>query len=136
MKNSPDFNFSFSGLKTASLYRRQELGKMSRQQIADFCASFERVAIEGLAIKLVAACRHFKPRMILLGGGVLASTRLQERISKETDRLGIPCHLPYRREFLTDNAGMIAVAASFKAKRGEFVANLDEVDRVPNLSLS
>ncbi len=136
MGKSGDLDFSFSGLKTACLYKRREVGEMSLKQIADFCASFERVAIEALVIKLVSACYQFQPRMILLGGGVVASRYLQEVVRKEASRLGVPVCIPYSPQLLTDNAAMIGIAAFYKMKQGKLVENPDEVERIPNLALS
>jgi len=134
MKRSGDLNFSFSGLKTACLYKRRELGVMSQAQIDDFCASFERVVITHLTDKLVLACRRFKPKMVLLGGGVIANRRLQEKVKQEMQRFNIPVHIPCDPKFLTDNAAMIGVAAFYKAKQNEFVEDVSRLERNPNLS--
>ena len=135
MKDSGDFNFSFSGLKTACLYQKQELGEMDQKQIANFCAAFEKTMVEALLIKLIPACREFKPKMVLLGGGVVANRRLQKEVKREMGRLGIPVYLPYETKLLTDNGAMIGVAAFFKTKRGEFIEDIDRLERIPDLSL-
>lgn len=135
MKNSKDFNFSFSGLKTACLYAGQKIGKMNPRQKRDFAASFEKTAVQTLLIKLIAAVQQYKPRMVLAGGGVIANRRLREKITEEMERLDIPVYIPYDPQLLTDNAGMIGVAASYKAKRKELVKDIGKADRIPNLSL-
>jgi len=135
MKRSKDLNFSFSGLKTACWYASQELGSLNKKQRADFAASFEKAAVEHLVNKLAAATRLHKPKMILLGGGVINNKRLQEEIKKEMKYPGIPVYMPFDSSLLTDNAAMIAIAAYYKAKREEFVTNPNNLDRVPNLSL-
>ena len=135
MKKSGDLNFSFSGLKTACLYLKQK-GKIRRpKDQANLAASFERAAVAHLTDKLREALLKHKPKMILIGGGVINNRRLQKEILKEAGHFGIPVHLPFSNDLLTDNAGMIGVAAHFKARRGEFVEDSGKLDRVPNLSL-
>jgi len=135
MKSSPDFNFSFAGLKTACLYRIQKEGKLSEKFINDFCASFEKTVVEALLIKLQAAVDKHQPGMILLGGGVVVNEKLQTEVKLLMEKKGVPAYLPYDRKLLLDNAGMIGVAAFFKAQRGDFVKNLDGLDRQPRLEI-
>lgn len=135
MKDSGDFNFSFSGLKTACLYQHQKSKIKDQKYKEDFAASFERVVVAHLVDKLVFACRKFKPKMILLGGGVIANRQLQKEVKREMRRLGIPVHLPYEPKLLTDNAAMIGVAGFHKARRKEFVKNINRLERVPNMSI-
>src|SRR3989338_3487226 len=60
MMKSPDFNFSFAGLKTAVLYQAKKLKKIDRQLSADLCASFQQAVVDVLVSKTVAAARRFK----------------------------------------------------------------------------
>ena len=135
MKSSGDLNFSFSGLKTACLYQSQKLGAMSQKQKADFAASFEKSAVAHLVNKLSAAVRTYKPKVVLIGGGVINNEKLQEEIKKEMGYADTPVYVPFNNNLLTDNAAMIAVAAYYMAKRGKFVKDPSKLDRVPNLSL-
>ena len=133
LRGTADFNFSFSGLKTAALYLSQELGDLSPEQKTDFAASFEKAAVAHLVDKLAKAAAQLKPKMILIGGGVINNRRLQEEIQKEMSHLQIPVHTPQGNDLLTDNAAMIGVAASFKFERGKF-ADLKSLERDPALS--
>ena len=91
----PNYDFSFSGLKTAVLRAIQkELNlpistpsnqlatKLSDQQIADFAASFQNTAIDILVEKLQIAVQNYQPKSVLLAGGVAANSLLREKVSK------------------------------------------------------
>lgn len=135
MRGSADLNFSFSGLKTACLYRIRKEEKPTDKFIRNFCASFERTVVEALLIKLAEAVKKHSPRMVLLGGGVAANRRLQGAIEAGTGRLGIPVYKPFSSSLLTDNAAMIGVCAYFRSQRGNFVKDISALDRLPRLSL-
>ncbi|MDZ7335875.1 MAG: tRNA (adenosine(37)-N6)-threonylcarbamoyltransferase complex transferase subunit TsaD, partial [candidate division KSB1 bacterium] len=73
-----DYNFSFSGLKTAVLYHLKRMPTDQRQaHIADIVASFQAALIEVLVEKTVAAARDKKVRDICLVGGVARNRRLR-----------------------------------------------------------
>lgn len=136
MVNSKDLNFSYSGLKTACKTTIANSSKLkAKSWVDDFCASFEKTIIKSLLIKLAKAVESYKPKMILLGGGVISSQKIQEEIKKEMKKFGLPVHIPYSRGLLTDNAAMIGVAAYFKTKNKDFVKNIESLDRVPGLEI-
>jgi len=135
MRGSGDLNFSFSGLKTAVLYLTKKEKLESPKEKADLAASFERAAVAHLTGKLREAILKYEPGMIMIGGGVINNRRLQAEIKKVAGHSGIPVHIPFSSDLLTDNAGMIGVAAYFKSQRKEFVKDPRELDRIPNLSL-
>ncbi len=137
MKNSPGLNFSFSGLKTAALYKIQNLkpkAKSLKYFTADFCASFEKAVIEALIIKLKRAIKKVKPKQIVLGGGVISNLKIRKAVRKTGKEFNLPVFIPYSRKLFTDNAAMIGVCAYFQAKRGDFVKNIKKLDRMPNLN--
>ncbi len=114
------YDFSFSGLKTAVLRSTQKLiGKtydfpshklserLSVSQKADIAASFQRTAVETLVEALEKAASQFKPKSIVVAGGVAANQELRRTIS---ERLKPQVHYP-PIELCTDNAAMIAAAA-------------------------
>ena len=112
----PGLAYSFSGLKTALLYRRRDLGDAAEAAAADLAASFEHSVVESLLGKLDAAIRERRPREVVVCGGVAANTLLRRRAAEvvgERARLTIP-----PLELCTDNAAMIAVAAHFRAGSG------------------
>ncbi|HEY8108848.1 MAG TPA: tRNA (adenosine(37)-N6)-threonylcarbamoyltransferase complex transferase subunit TsaD [Patescibacteria group bacterium] len=106
MLDQDNFDVSFSGLKTA--VRQTVEGKeLSKQGLADVCASFEAAVVDALVTKAVRAVRATKPAAVLLGGGVAANRRLRESL---TAKLDVPALLT-PPEFATDNAAMIGIAA-------------------------
>jgi len=136
MAQSKDLNFSFSGLKTACLYFLQKIPpeKKTRQFICDFAASFEKTVTKALTIKLEKAINKFKPRQILLGGGVINNLTIRKEVRKIAKKYNLEVCLPYTNKLLTDNAAMVGVCAWYQAKRGDFVKNLQTLDRQPNLN--
>ncbi|HMM47034.1 MAG TPA: tRNA (adenosine(37)-N6)-threonylcarbamoyltransferase complex transferase subunit TsaD [Thiobacillaceae bacterium] len=108
MLNSGDFDFSFSGLKTAvlTLVRKQGL-----DAAADIAAAFEVAAVDVLVGKSLAACRHAAARRLVVAGGVGANARLREQLTREAGARGIEVFYP-RLEFCTDNGAMIAYAGA------------------------
>ncbi len=108
MLNSGDFDFSFSGLKTAvlTLVRKEGLACA-----ADIAAAFQEAAVEVLVAKSLAACRQSAASRLVVAGGVGANRRLRERLSREASRDGVEVFYP-RLEFCTDNGAMIAYAGA------------------------
>jgi len=136
MVGSKDLNFSYSGLKTACRTEITNSSKLkAKSWISNFCASFEKTIIKSLLIKLVKAVEIYEPKMILLGGGVISSQKIQEAIKNEMEKYQIPVYVPYSRTLLTDNAAMVGVVAYFKAKEGDFIKNIEGLDRVPGLEI-
>lgn len=108
MLNSGDFDFSFSGLKTAvlTLVRKQGL-----DQAADIAAAFQAAAVDVLVGKSLAACRYSKAERLVVAGGVGANSRLREQLTREAKADGLEVFYP-RLEFCTDNGAMIAFAGA------------------------
>ncbi len=139
MRQSVDLNFSFSGLKTAVLYKVKQLTNdgqlsLSKQQIIDIAASFQRVAFASIILKLTAAIKQYQPKQILLGGGVISNTELRKAVRQAMKPFGIAVYYPNLKKLCTDNAAMIAVVAYYQAKQGQF-ADPEKLDRDPSLSL-
>lgn len=121
------YDFSFSGLKTAVLRTLQtavggnfrtpstELPKLlTEQQKHDMAASFQRTVCETLTGQLLRAYHEFKPRSVVIAGGVAANTRLREEVSRQ-----IPYDMHYApMQFCTDNGAMIAAMGYHLAKAG------------------
>ncbi|MEO8745400.1 MAG: tRNA (adenosine(37)-N6)-threonylcarbamoyltransferase complex transferase subunit TsaD [Candidatus Dormiibacterota bacterium] len=105
----PGLEYSFSGLKTALLYRLRDLGESAGpQERADLAASFERSAVESLLEKLDAALSDEPVREVVVCGGVAANTLLRSRAAEvvgDRARLTMP-----PLDLCTDNAAMIAAA--------------------------
>jgi N6-L-threonylcarbamoyladenine synthase len=108
MLNSGDFDFSFSGLKTAVLTLVRKAGLA---QAADIAAAFQSAAVEVLVSKSLAACKHSGATRLVVAGGVGANTHLRERLTREAAARGVTVFYP-RLEFCTDNGAMIAFAGA------------------------
>lgn len=142
MEKSEDYNFSYSGLKTACLYRLKELREGSKKESewsSDFCRSFVESVIRSIEIKLKRAINdHPEVRAVLTGGGVLQCEALARRIGSLVRKEGLRYLLP-KMEYRTDNAAMIGLAAFFSINRKDAVLKTSKeamkVDRVPRLSL-
>lgn len=118
MINSKDFDFSFSGLKTAALYYLQDNPDVNKN---DFCASFEQAIVDLLIHKTIKAIKKYQPKTIILGGGVSANKKLrstlEETIKKESPTSDFLTPLP---KYSMDNATMIAITAYTHAKNKNF----------------
>jgi N6-L-threonylcarbamoyladenine synthase len=121
--DSPNLDFSFSGLKTAVLrYVREKgiepvaSGAHADQQVIDLVASFQDKVIRSLLARLRKAVKRHRPNTIIVAGGVACNSALRAEISNED--FGSPVYFP-SPILTTDNAAMIAAAAYPKLARGE-----------------
>ena len=129
MINSKDYDFSFSGLKTAVLYKLKELGIINNELKNEICREFQQAVIDVLVSKTIRAAREYKVKTVILGGGVAANKELRKQLGNKTNLL-----LP-EIKFTTDNAAMIAVAAYFHASKKGFVKKSAPLKADGNLSL-
>jgi N6-L-threonylcarbamoyladenine synthase len=107
-KNS--LEFSFSGLKTALLYKLREMdGPLRAHQTADLAASYQEAIVQVLATKAFVALKQSNLEALAVVGGVSANSRLRAILSERAVREGIRLSLP-PLEYCTDNAAMIASA--------------------------
>ncbi|MBX4187216.1 MAG: tRNA (adenosine(37)-N6)-threonylcarbamoyltransferase complex transferase subunit TsaD [Candidatus Doudnabacteria bacterium] len=113
MIGSGNFEFSFSGLKTAVLYKIQELKSINSQRKADIAASLQQAIIDTLIAKLEKAIVRYKPKTIMLGGGVAANALLRQEFQILASKYRIQSSIP-AFEYCTDNAGMIGLAAYYR----------------------
>ena len=108
MLGSGDFDFSFSGLKTAVLTLVRKQGLI---HAADIAAAFQAAAVEVLVSKSLAACRHSGATRLVVAGGVGANAHLRATLTHEAAARAIEVFYP-RLEFCTDNGAMIAYAGA------------------------
>jgi N6-L-threonylcarbamoyladenine synthase len=100
-----ELDFSFSGLKTALLYRLRDEPEADR---ADLAASYQRAIVEALTARTRAALEREGLERLAIGGGVAANSELRAAVQD----LGVTVWVP-PTELCTDNAAMIAAAARF-----------------------
>ena len=111
MTRDPGLDFSFSGLKTALVYRCRELGEeVVAERRADLAASFQAAVVGQLAAKLERALDREAWPAVALGGGVAANGPLRRRVEEICERRGLRLKL-VPLELCTDNAAMIGAAA-------------------------
>lgn len=113
MIGSDDFDFSFSGLKTAVL-REVKDKKLNKKEIAGICASVQKAIADVLVRKTLKAAKKYKAKSILLSGGVAANQKIRDEFKssivnqKSSIRLFAPA-----KSLCTDNAVMIGAAAIY-----------------------
>ncbi len=142
MINSDDFDFSYSGLKTAvaNLVHSSEFmvdskdKKSTNYQLptTNLAASIEQAIIDPLVKKTIKAAQKFNVKTLILGGGVAANKKLVENLKFDIGylKLDISLHIP-SPNLCTDNASMIASAAFFEKP----IKNPLSLQVNPNLSL-
>ncbi|MDD5071175.1 MAG: tRNA (adenosine(37)-N6)-threonylcarbamoyltransferase complex transferase subunit TsaD [Patescibacteria group bacterium] len=135
MINSDDYDFSFSGLKTALLYKLKK-DKMWKRRIPEYCAQFQQAAIDVLIAKTLKAAGNYKVKTIMLTGGVAANKELRGQMEEMIKtRLPKTKYLIPNIQYTTDNAAMVATAGYFRALKKDFIP-WPKIKVDPNLELS
>ncbi|HSX23742.1 MAG TPA: tRNA (adenosine(37)-N6)-threonylcarbamoyltransferase complex transferase subunit TsaD [Candidatus Saccharimonadales bacterium] len=138
------YDYSFSGPKTAVLRAAQQQigeghafpshklsGRLSEAQKADIAASFQRVAVETVVDKTILAYEEFKPKSVVIGGGVASSPELRRQLAER-----LPMDISYTdRKLCTDNGAMVATLGCYKAMLGQSAADAYSLEIAPNLSM-
>ena len=145
MINSSNFNFSFSGLKTAVLYTVRDHPQIPKNKklTQEICAEFQQAVIDVLVQKTIGAAKKYQPKTILLGGGVSANKELRKQLKEKIRNskfeirncgLAIP-----DTKYSLDNAAMIAAAGYFKFRSAKnkiiFYDNWKKMEADANLKL-
>ena len=136
MLNSKNYDFSFSGLKTAVLYYVRSLPttNYSLQTKSDICASFQAAAVDVLVQKTMRAAKEFKAKSISLSGGVSANRLLRSELEAMSYKLKANFFVP-PFNLCTDNAEMIGIAAAFALHNGKKPVPYNKVKADSNLQL-
>jgi len=109
MINTKDYDFSFSGLKTAVLYQAKN-NKLTKDFKASMAKEAQQAIIDVLIKKTIKAAKDFKVKIIFIGGGVAANQELRKQFQEKTNELGIKFKVT-EPKYCTDNAAMIALTA-------------------------
>ena len=119
----PEYNYSFSGLKTSFLYFLRDQLKENTDFIeenkADLCASLQKTIIDILINKLKKAAKDLGVKEIAVAGGVSANSGLRDALIDLGKRHHWKVHIP-PFAYTTDNAAMVAQAGYYKYLKGEF----------------
>ncbi len=119
MEDSGDYDFSLSGLKTAVLrFVKQEQAAGRDLHLPDLAASFQEAIVDVQVTKTMAAAKEVGAPTVLLGGGVVANTRLRERLTDAGEREGIRVLTP-SLPLCTDNAAMVACLGAARWTAGD-----------------
>jgi N6-L-threonylcarbamoyladenine synthase len=138
MIHQKNYDFSFSGLKTAVLYdfkSREKKIRESKIYKILMAKEIQQAVIDVLIFKTIKAAKEFKVKSIILGGGVTANKELRrefrEKIKKEIPNsfLFVP-----PAKFCTDNGVMVAIAGYFNSKKPK--KDLEKLKAEPNLKIS
>ena len=122
--HSHDLRMSLSGLKTAVILEIERLksengGALTRQNMADICASFEQSICDVQVAKAADALKQTGAKTFCFGGGVAANTRLRAAYETMCERLGVEFRVA-PKDVCGDNAAMIGLAAQFEFASNNF----------------
>ena len=119
----PNYDYSFSGLKTSFLYLlRDELKKnpnFIEENKNDLCASLQHTVIDILMTKLRKAVKDLGIKQVAVAGGVSANSALRAAFEDHAKRYKWTIHIP-KFSYTTDNGAMVAIAGYFKYLDQEF----------------
>lgn len=111
MIHSGDFNFSFSGLKTAVLYTIKKIPNLTDNIKALIAREFEEAVTDVLTKKTLRAAEKYGAKTIIIGGGVAANKYIREQFEEILEKPSLKIQLLIsNKELSTDNALMIAIA--------------------------
>jgi N6-L-threonylcarbamoyladenine synthase len=129
MLHSKDFNFSFSGLKTAVLtvvknHQEKVIANICEQDKADIARGFVDAIVDVLTAKCVSALRHTGLKRLVIAGGVGANTQLRASLDAAAAKRTFRVYYP-ELEFCTDNGAMIAFAGALRLEKNPALATRD-----------
>ena len=130
-----DFNFSYSGLKTAVInYLHNKRQKGENVSVNDVCASFQKEAVDQLVDKSMFLLKTEGLKKIVLSGGVSANKALREAMTREGEKIGAKVYYP-DLVLCTDNAAMIGSAGYYSYISGKNIVDPVDLHAESNVSL-
>jgi len=131
LKNTDEVEFSFSGLKTALLWKLKRIptDEEKAEQINDICASYQAAIVDSLMTKLELAVRKTRIKKVAISGGVAANSALRAAVLSKKGEWDV--FIPPVAH-CTDNAAMIAAAGAAAWQRG---VRMDDIAPDPSLQL-
>ncbi len=137
MLHSQNYDFSFSGLKTAVLYQWEKMTKRkkaSSKYVKIMAREIEQAIVDVLTKKTIKALKDYRAKSVILGGGVAANQKLRQQFRNKLLKINrqIVFTVPSKK-LCTDNAVMIAVAAYFHQKQQ---TDWEKIEVNSNLRLS
>ncbi|MBI2577529.1 MAG: tRNA (adenosine(37)-N6)-threonylcarbamoyltransferase complex transferase subunit TsaD [Candidatus Wildermuthbacteria bacterium] len=139
MIRTKDYDFSFSGLKTAVLYDYQSRSareRKSKDYIQEMAHEIQAAIVEVLVAKTMRAAKQFRAKSIIIGGGVAANDELRRQlqlaISSWQSTIAFLAPSP---TLSTDNGAMIAITGLVKFRNGEYIDPSTPIEAKPNLRL-
>ncbi len=110
MLDKSEFDFSFSGLKTAlRTHVEKYMGNLEGQELNDTCASFQDAVVEVLVTKTFRAVKSSGAKNLVVCGGVACNSRLRQKLAETAQKRGVNLVIP-RPRYCTDNAVMVAAS--------------------------
>jgi N6-L-threonylcarbamoyladenine synthase len=135
MIGEDNFDWSFSGLKTAVLREVNKLDEKERKnkkRISQFAFEIQEAICDVLIEKTLKAAKIYQPKSLILGGGVSANLRLKEKFKEEIKNQGLKIDFYFPSPQLsTDNAASIAACAFFNQKK----INWTKIEANPGLTI-
>lgn len=117
MKNKPNLDFSFSGLKTAVLNTWYGESDQTAENKANLCYSFQDAVVDVLVSKCDKALQQTGINQLVVSGGVSANKKLREKLNKLAKNKSYKMQFPPLK-YCTDNGAMIALAGAYRYTNG------------------
>ena len=139
MIHQKNYDFSFSGLKTAVLYKvKAERQKIKdKKYIQEMCYEVQQAVVDVLISKTLRAAKDYRVKTIILGGGVTANDELRKQFNQQltTHNLQLNFLVP-PKDFCTDNAAMVGITAYYYWLKGGKIKSWKDIGADANLRLN
>jgi len=123
MMGRPNADFSLSGLKTAVRLTAEQAAPLSRQDVADLCASFQAAIVDVVEDRMRMGLKRFRERLdvapaaVVVSGGAAANLAIRSALTRLCAEAGLPMAAPPQK-LCTDNGAMIAWAGVERLRLG------------------